>query len=170
MQYPNLKGVLFDKDGTLIDFNRTWLPLYRKAADYLARAAGRPDEADALLSKGGFNAADETWLPDSLLASGSNQQIYEAWSSQLNLEMSDEHVQDCYDIFNSKHGAYMAVLSDLNGFLDKLRERDLVLGVATMDDKDSAERTLEAMGCRDRFDFVCGAAVSYTHLTLPTKA
>ncbi len=154
---PDLKGILFDKDGTLIDFNRTWLPLYRKAADYLSQAAGRPQDAAKLLATGGFIAADETWQPDSLLASGSNQQIYEAWSSQLGLTLEDEHMQTCYDIFNTKHGSYMAVLSDLNGFLDTLRGCGLVLGVATMDDQSSAERTLQAMGCRDRFDFVCGA-------------
>ena len=31
------------------------------------------------------------------------------------------------------------------------------LGVATMDDEASAVKTLQAMGCLDRFDFVCGA-------------
>ena len=28
------RGILFDKDGTLLDFDATWLPAYRMVADH----------------------------------------------------------------------------------------------------------------------------------------
>ena len=152
-----IRGILFDKDGTLIDFNRTWLPLYRKAADYLATEAGKPQLASELLRSGGFIEADESWQPDSLLASGSNQQIYEAWSEQLGIDIDSDRLAECYRIFTQKHDGYAAVIDDLNVFFDTLRQRGLKLGVATMDDEASAVKTLQTMGCLDRFDFVCGA-------------
>jgi len=152
-----IRGILFDKDGTLIDFNRTWLPLYRSAAAYLAGEAGKPHLAPELLRSGGFIEADESWQPDSLLASGSNQQIYEAWSSQLGIDIDSDRLAECYRIFTQKHNGYAAVIDDLNGFFDTLRQRGLRLGVATMDDEASAVKTLQAMGCLDRFDFICGA-------------
>ena len=33
--------VIFDKDGTLIDFTATWIPLIRKRVDLLLKALGK---------------------------------------------------------------------------------------------------------------------------------
>ena len=32
-----IRGVLFDKDGTLLDFERTWTPVSRRCAELVAR-------------------------------------------------------------------------------------------------------------------------------------
>ena len=83
--------------------------------------------------------------------------IYEAWSEQLGIDIDSDRLAECYRIFTQKHDGYAAVIDDLNGFFDTLRQRGLKLGVATMDDEASAVKTLQTMGCLDRFDFVCGA-------------
>ena len=63
-----LKGLLFDKDGTLIDFFATWMPAYCLAADRIAAAAGLSGHADRLLLAGGYDRANDRLAPDSLLA------------------------------------------------------------------------------------------------------
>ena len=77
----NFRGILFDKDGTLLDFNRTWLPVYRYAANELAD--GNNALAEALLTQHGFDAERERFLGGSLLAAGNNHQIANAWATQL---------------------------------------------------------------------------------------
>ena len=36
-----IRGILFDKDGTIIDYWRTWVPINRKVALYAARGDRR---------------------------------------------------------------------------------------------------------------------------------
>ena len=52
-----IAGVLFDKDGTLIDFRATWVPAYLGVAAELALQAGMPDRADQLLARIGYAVA-----------------------------------------------------------------------------------------------------------------
>ena len=62
-----IRGVLFDKDGTLFDFQRTWVPVNRTAA--LAVADDDPELAERLLARGGQDESGRV-AGGSLLAAG----------------------------------------------------------------------------------------------------
>ena len=75
------RGIVFDKDGTLLDFNRTWLPIYLHAASEFA--GGVAALAEQLLTHHGFDPERGRFESGSLLAAGNNHQIADAWALQL---------------------------------------------------------------------------------------
>jgi len=152
-----IRGILFDKDGTLLDFNRTWLDAYFQASDYLARSVDRPELAQSLLVNGGYIPETGGWVRDSLLASGSNDQIMTYWGEQLGRPLDEEQLAAVRGIFGSAGKKPVAVLEDMPGFFSGLRNRGMALGVATMDDERHAHSTLGKMGIGEAFDFICGA-------------
>ncbi|MDX8464621.1 HAD family hydrolase [Mesorhizobium sp. VK23B] len=160
----DIKGILFDKDGTLVDFNATWLGV----ADFMAMDAAEGDrwKADRLLAAAGFDFASKRFKPDSIFASGSNMDVVELWFPRL----SDEDHMLAVSRFNeitSVQGSSMAVA--LPGIVESLRalhKRSLRLGVATNDSTSGAEKTLATLGVAQLFD----AAFGYDAVANPKPA
>jgi phosphoglycolate phosphatase len=68
-----IRGILFDKDGTLIDYWRTWLPINREVAS--CAAGGDPLLAAELLARNGHDPATDRVTAGSVLAAGSVDDI-----------------------------------------------------------------------------------------------
>ena len=161
----DIKGILFDKDGTLLNFNRTWLTPYRRAAEYLQQrfgdSAGHCADADNLLASGGFIAESQTWRADSPLASADNQEILALWERVVGQSFGATEREALRDIFSLPEHACALAVDDLAGLLLELRSRDMLLGLATMDSEANAHKMLRAAGVSELFDFVCGADSGY---------
>lgn len=158
---PEIRGILFDKDGTLIDFNRTWLTVFQRAAEYLHTRFGESADPNALLKSGGYIAESKTWQPDSLLVGGCNQEIIALWTDMIGQPIEGDALQSLEAIFTRPADAFVPVVDDLNSLLIELRELGIKLGVATMDNEANAHHLLGAMGVDALFDFVCGADSGY---------
>ncbi|QKC85898.1 HAD family hydrolase [Mesorhizobium sp. NZP2077] len=160
----DIKGILFDKDGTLVDFNATWLGV----ADFMAMDASDGDrwKADRLLAAAGFDFANRRFKPDSIFASGTNMDVVELWFPRL----SDEDQMLAVARFNeitSVQGSTMAVaLPGIVDTLATLHKRSYRLGVATNDSTSGAEKTLVTLGVAQLFD----AAYGYDAVANPKPA
>lgn len=150
----DIKGILFDKDGTLFDYHQTWMPLNHKAARVTAR--GDEQLAHALLISGGWNPETDTVASGSLLAAHTNQEIAEAWMDQApGWEL--DHLTDVLNTMFTEGGTETArPVTDLPVFLQELRTLNLALGVATSDNESSALAMLRHVGVAELMDFIAG--------------
>lgn len=150
----SIRGILFDKDGTLLDYNATWTPLNRSVARLVAD--GDEDLAQRLLKFGGQDDAAGIVEPGSLLAASNTHEIAEAWTA-LVPDHGQENLTELMDGIFQKEGADTAVPIDgLRDILQALNKNGLKLGVATSDSEAGAIATLSPFDVLSYFDFIAG--------------
>jgi phosphoglycolate phosphatase len=154
---PPIRAILFDKDGTLIDYRASWLGANRAAARDLAVAAGRaPAFADELLRGLGYEPAEDRFVEDSPLLWASNAQIVALWSGQPELVGLPDVLERVERQFSDLEAHPPVAVTDLAVLFGRLCGCHLTLGVATMDSTAAAEAMLARFGIRHQVRFVAG--------------
>lgn len=147
-------GILFDKDGTLIDFQRTWGPATYEVIYTLAGGNAMHIAEIAQLSH--YDLEQRTFAATSPLVAGSSEDFAKGWAKVLGVT-ADEAFLTRIDQLTTRFGADCAVaMPDTHATLAALRARKIVLGVATNDSEASARAQLASMGLGSHFDFVAG--------------
>ena len=151
-----IEAILFDKDGTLFDFQATWNAWTGRMIDGLCPGDAR--RACALARAIGYDMASGTVLPDSPVIAGTHRDAVEIVARALPHRPIEEI--DAYLMTSAARARQTPVLP-LAAFLDGLTARGLALGVMTNDTEFSARAHLDAAGVAARFAFLAGFDSGY---------
>jgi phosphoglycolate phosphatase len=150
----SIKGILFDKDGTVLDYGRTWVPINKEVALHAAR--GDQALAAELLRLNGQDPDTDAVTPNSVLAAGSVYDIAAAFSAYLGPRTPPD-LAGGIDRIYSRAGAIHAVpVEGAERTLAELKRRGFKLGVATNDSEGGLAASLSRCDLLALFDFTVG--------------
>ncbi len=148
-----IRAVLFDKDGTLLDYHLTWGPINLAAARLAA--AGDPVLADRLLEIGGMDRQSQITRAGSLLAAAHTHEIAAAWvEAGSPLPFGELSAQ--LDALFTASARSSVLLGDLGTLFTALTDMGLRLGIASSDNEASIRLMLDHFGLSRHISFVTG--------------
>ncbi len=150
----DIKGVLFDKDGTLFDYHDTWGPILSEVAEGLA---GKDSQlVSRMLAAIGYREETGRFAAGSIAAAGDTLALADAWLGLLGLDDREALIARLDELF-AKLGPERSIpVTDLGAFFRGMKARGLMLGIATNDVAASAEGTILRFGLSDHLDFAAG--------------
>ena len=147
----DIQGIIFDKDGTLLDFHATWNPT-NWAAAHLA-AHNNADLAEMLLTLGGYDITTDRVRGGGMLAQDSTREIATQWHHHT----TGWELDDLIDAINRVYAtAEPAPVLGLRETLDHYREKNIAMGIVTSDAEAPAISQMESLNLKDHFVFIAG--------------
>jgi phosphoglycolate phosphatase len=146
-----IKGILFDKDGTLFDFAETWEAWANAFLIRLSKGdIGRATDLGATV---GFDFTANRFLHDSIVIAGTPGEVVAVLSPHVP-ELSSEALLSLLN--EEAERAPQSEVTPLVPFLEGLKARGLRLGVATNDAEVPALAHLGKSRVTHLFDFIAG--------------
>lgn len=160
----SIKGVLLDKDGTLIEIEHFWFTL----TDFVARlviSENTPHFSlqlyDEMMELAGFDKNGRL-IPESPVVAGTNQDIAALWEKCFhdNNVKTDKnfvsYIVSCISKYCTK-GEVKATTPNLREIIIKLKNKGYKIGIATSDDYKPTEYCLQRLGISDLVDDIFSA-------------
>ena len=135
-----IRAILFDKDGTLIDFQRTWGPATHAVIAHFA--AGDQAIYDRLAAASGFVAGERRFVAGSPLIAGATPDYGHLWAQVLGRPATGDFFAEIDRLFHVSGLEHLKPIGEPPAVLGGLRRRGYRLGIITNDAEANARAHL----------------------------
>jgi len=151
----NVDAVVFDKDGTVVDFHRTWDPVIRRLLLDLADG-DRPKFRGAAAAIG-YDLTNDTLLATSPVVADTNAAVADCLAPWFGRQSDDaEFLAEIEERFAEIIDTTVVGAAGAEPMLQRLHDAGVSLGIATNDSESSARRQLVSLGWDELFASVMG--------------
>ena len=149
-----IRAILFDKDGTLVDFQRTWGPATDAVIAHLADGDRAVYERLAAVS--GFVAAERRFLAGSPLIGGATPDFGPSWAQVLGRPATPDFFAEIDRLYLLTGLEHLVPIGEPSAVLAELRGRGYRLGIMTNDAGANARAQIARLAIDRLVDFIAG--------------
>src|SRR5436190_11337149 len=139
-----IRAILFDKDGTLVDFQRTWGPATHLVLTKLCNGDSAAFERLAAVSL--YDAAERRLLPGSPVVIETTYGYGKLWAEALGVPLTPEFVARIDELFFQETLDHLTSMGDVKALLTRFRVRGYRLGLMTNDADANTRAQLRQLG------------------------
>lgn len=152
--FAPLVGLLFDKDGTLVDFDATW----GSATWAVARRLAAGDEAVAtvIARAVGLDIANARLAPTSPIVASSTADYADLFARPIGAVADEAFMRRLDELYTEITETTLTPIGDPAGVLRRLAEAGYSLGMATNDSQAGAHAHAARLGVAPHLGFVAG--------------
>jgi phosphoglycolate phosphatase len=161
-KWENCQALLFDKDGTLLNFRLMWLSWCREVIQAMSPAY-QPGDIEQCLSAWGVDLALGSIEPDGHLAIGSTADLQQSLCGKM-LDKGICSANPGEEVLQAMQQAYrlveekklVQVIDGVGEAIKELHRKGYILAVVTTDDAAKALDNLKTLGLENYFSAVLG--------------
>src|SRR4051812_13672953 len=156
-----IRAILFDKDGTLVDFQRTWGPATHTVLTKLCNGDSAAFERLAAVSL--YNPAERRLLSGSPVVIETTYGYGKLWAQALGVPVTPEFVSRIDALFFQETLEHLTPMGDVKALLHGFRTSGYRLGLMTNDADANTRAQLRQLELDELLEFIAAYDSGYGH-------